>query len=62
MVMSLDEAFGNDIHFGLIKVCGSVAPENPQLNPKNIAAKTMALYEQEKGSWELMTFVREELN
>ena len=62
MVMSLNEAFGKDIHIGLIKVCGPVAPENPQLNPTNIAEKALALYEQEKGSWELMTYVSEESN
>lgn len=59
MVMSLNEAFGSDIHFGIIKVYGPVAPENPQLNPTNIAEKTVALYEQKKGSWELTTTIKE---
>ena len=59
MIMSLDEAFGKDIHFGVVKVCGQVAPENAQLNPTNIAEKALALYEQEKGSWELTTSIRE---
>ena len=59
MIMALDEAFGKDVHFGVIKVCGQVAPENAQLNPTNIAEKAVALYEQKKGSWELTTSIRE---
>ena len=59
MVMSFNEAFGKDIHFGVIKVCGIVAPENPQLNPTNIAEKAVALYEQQKGAWEVTTVIKE---
>ena len=44
MMMSLNAAFGEDIHFGVIKVCGVVAPENPRLNPINIAKNAVALY------------------
>ena len=58
-VLNLHEAFGKDIHFGLVKVCGVVAPENAQLNPINIANKAVALYEQDKGAWETMTFIKE---
>lgn len=59
MVMSLNEAFGEQIHFGVIKVCGEVAPENAQLNPTNIAEKAVALFEQKKGSWDLTTVIKE---
>ena len=59
MMMSLNEAFGTEIHFGVIKVHGVVAPENRELNPTNIAEKAVALFEQKKGSWELMTSIKE---
>ena len=59
MVMSLNEAFGADIHFGVIKACGPVSPDFPNLNPTNIADKAVALYEQKKGSWELTTSIKE---
>ena len=59
MMISLNEAFGNDIHFGVIKACGQVSQENAQLNPTNIADRAVALYEQKKGSWELMTSITE---
>jgi len=58
-VLNLHEAFGKDIHFGLVKVCGVVAPENAQLNPINIANKAVTLYEQDKNGWETMTFIKE---
>lgn len=59
MIIGLHEAFGKDIHFGVIKVCGQVSPEKAQLNPTNIAEKAVALYEQKKGSWELTTVIVE---
>jgi len=49
MVMSLHRAYADSgVHFGLIYVQGAVAPENPNLNPKNIAQKTIGLYEDGK--------------
>ena len=57
LVLTLHEAFGKDIHFGLVKACGLVGPEMPQLNPTNIANRAVALYEQEKGKWEVMTSI-----
>ena len=59
LVLGLHEAFGKDIHFGLVKACGLVAPENAQLNPTNIANRAVALYEQDKGAWEVMTSITE---
>ena len=59
MLMSLQQVYGKEIHFGLIKVMGQVAPENAQLNPTNIAQKALELYEQEKEKWELMTHIAE---
>ena len=59
MIMGLHEAFGKEIHFGVVKVCGQVAPEKAQLNPTNIAEKAIALYEQPKGSWQLTTVIQE---
>jgi hypothetical protein len=59
LLLNLHEAFGQDIHFGLVKACGIVAPENPQLNPPNIANRAVALYEQKKGEWEVMTSIRD---
>jgi hypothetical protein len=59
LVLNLHEAFGKDIHFGLVKVCGSVGPENAQLNPTNIANRAVALYEQDRGAWEVMTSIVE---
>ncbi|KAI7377563.1 hypothetical protein KC336_g19528, partial [Hortaea werneckii] len=44
MIMSLHEAFGKDIHFGLIKVMGVVKPDAKGTNPTNIARKTLELY------------------
>lgn len=59
MMMAVNEAFGKEIHFGLVKVCGEVSPECKNLNPTNIAEKAVALFEQEKGSWGLMTVIEE---
>lgn len=50
-MLSFAEAFGSGareggtVHIGLISVEGNVAPEYPNLNPKNIAEKTWGLYE-----------------
>ena len=59
MVLSLDQAFGKDIHFGVIKVSGIVAPENKYLNPTYIAEKALTLYEQERSAWEVLTYIKE---
>lgn len=59
MMVAFNEAFGKDIHFGVIKVCGPVSPEEKVRNPTNIAAKAVELYEQKKGSWELMVSLRD---
>ena len=56
MIMSLNAAFGEEIHLGIIKVNGGpVSPDEPNLNPDNIARKTLQLYKQEKidGKWSL---------
>ena len=50
MMMSFNAAFGEDIHFGIIKVCGVVAPGSLHLNSTNIAKKAVALHEQRRGS------------
>lgn len=57
LVLNLHEAFGKDIHFGLVKACGLVGPENPQLNPTNIANKAVALYEQGIGGERMVSIV-----
>jgi len=50
MVQSFARAFeGKGVHFGLISVEGVVAPENKNLNPKNIAEKTWGFYEAGEG-------------
>ena len=50
MVQSFSRAFSDKgIHIGLIHVEGLVAPENKNLNPKNIAAKTYEFYEGGEG-------------
>lgn len=42
--------FGDSgIHFGLIHVEGTVAPENKVLNPGTIAKRTMSFWESGKG-------------
>lgn len=58
MMMSLDQAFGKDVHFGLVRVCGAVAPENQNLNPTNIAKKAVELWEQDRAAWKFETFIR----
>ncbi|KAI6791593.1 hypothetical protein KC361_g7220 [Hortaea werneckii] len=60
MVMSLHEAFGKDIHFGLIKVMGVVKPDAKGTNPTNIARKTLELYRQGRAEWELLAYVHDE--
>ncbi|KAI6863144.1 hypothetical protein KC343_g4806 [Hortaea werneckii] len=60
MVMSFHEAFGKDIHFGLIKVMGVVKPDAKGTNPTNIAQKTLELYKQERAEWELLAYVHDE--
>jgi hypothetical protein len=59
LIMLLNEAFGKDIHFGLVKVCGEVGQEQKVRNPANIAEKAVGLYEQEKGAWEMKVWIRE---
>ncbi|KAK4500219.1 hypothetical protein PRZ48_008406 [Zasmidium cellare] len=59
MFMSLNKAFGKDIHFGLVKACGIVAPTKEKLNPSFIAGKAVELYEQERAKWELSVEIRE---
>lgn len=59
MMTSLNQAFGKDVHIGVVKVCGNVAPENKYLNPTYIANKAVELYEQDKAGWELKTSIRE---
>jgi hypothetical protein len=59
IMLSLNSAFGEDIHFGVIKVNGLVAPENKNLNPTYIAAKAVTLFEQQKGSWDFTTSIDE---
>jgi hypothetical protein len=50
MVQSFSRAFSDSgIHVGLVHVEGVVAPENKNLNPKNIAEKTWAFYESGEG-------------
>lgn len=60
MVMSFHEAFGKDIHFGLIKVMEIVKPDAKGTNPTNIARKTLELYQQGTAEWELMAYVHDE--
>lgn len=59
MMMAFEEAFGKETHYGVIKVCGQVAPENKYLNPTYIAGKAVELYEQDKKAWELLAYVKE---
>ncbi|KAL1608140.1 hypothetical protein SLS60_003079 [Paraconiothyrium brasiliense] len=50
MVHSFNLAYAESgVHAGLITVGGVVAPENKNLNPKNIAEKTYAFYEAADG-------------
>jgi hypothetical protein len=50
MVMSFSRAFGESgVHAGLINVQGVVAPENKNLNPKNIAEKAWEFFEGGEG-------------
>ncbi|GAB1735780.1 hypothetical protein NU219Hw_g5125t1 [Hortaea werneckii] len=60
MVMSFHEAFGKDIHFGLIKVMGVVNPDAKETNPTKIAQKTLELYRQGRAEWELLAYVKDE--
>jgi hypothetical protein len=57
MVQTFHEAFGTDIHFGLIKVLGVVSPDAPSCNPDNIGQIIVGLAEQEKSKWELVVNV-----
>ncbi|XP_014559976.1 hypothetical protein COCVIDRAFT_90534 [Bipolaris victoriae FI3] len=52
MVDSFRRYFGDSgIHFGLIHVEGTVAPENKVLNPGTIAKKTVSFWESGKGEY-----------
>lgn len=57
LILNLHEAFGKEIRFGLVKACGLVGPENPELNPTNIANRAVALYEQNGEEREIMTSI-----
>jgi hypothetical protein len=59
LVESLSIAFGDDIHFGLVKVNGLVKPEANNMNPRNIAEKIVEFYEQPKGAWKLKTEIND---
>ncbi|KAF2166474.1 hypothetical protein M409DRAFT_23113 [Zasmidium cellare ATCC 36951] len=59
LFISLNKAFGKEVHFGVVKACGIVNPTKKHLNPTNIAEKAVQLYEQRKGKWQLMVEVRE---
>lgn len=60
MVKSFHDAFGEEIHFGLVKVMGVVKPDAKGTNPSKIAEKTVELFMQEKAKWELMIYVHDE--
>lgn len=49
IVHSLREAFGKEIHIGLVKVGGQVSVEDPKLNPIAIAEKVVGFYEKGMG-------------
>ena len=50
MVQSFSRAFTKSgVHLGLIAVEGVVAPENKNLNPRNIAKKTLEFFEKGEG-------------
>jgi len=50
MVHSFNLEYGKSgVHAGLISVGGVVAPENENLNPKNIAEKAYGFYEAAEG-------------
>ena len=59
LIYNLNVAFGKDIHFGVVKACGIVSADAPNLNPNNIANHAVKLYEQSKGAWEVSTSIRE---
>ncbi|KAI6913928.1 hypothetical protein KC318_g1987 [Hortaea werneckii] len=59
IVMSFHDAFGRDIHFGVIKVMGVVKPDAKGTNPTNIAQKTLELYKQDRAEWELLVYVHD---
>ena len=50
--MSLAKTFNlSGIHIALAMVGGAVAPENKNLNPRNIAGQTWELFDKEKDAW-----------
>lgn len=50
--MSLAKTFNRSgVHIALVTVGGAVAPENKNLNPKNIAGQAWKLFDQEKDAW-----------
>lgn len=50
MVESFSRAFSDSgVHVGLVYVEGVVAPENKVLNPKTIAERTVAFWEDGEG-------------
>jgi hypothetical protein len=58
MVESFNRAFSDSgVHVGLIHVEGTVAPENKVMNPKTIAERTVAFWEERKG---IAVHIREE--
>lgn len=46
----------------LVMVCGAVAPENKNLNPRNIADQTWEPFDQEKYTWSWETEILEQLD
>ncbi|GIZ41725.1 hypothetical protein CKM354_000502100 [Cercospora kikuchii] len=58
VVHSLRKAFGEQVHIGVIKVCGVVSPEEPTRNPENIAKEIVVFYELDRKDWGSDVFVR----
>ena len=58
LLVGLHEAFGKDIHFGVIKVCGPVSESDGVFNPENIARTAVELFEQEREDWRWKVEIR----
>lgn len=58
VVHSLRKAFGEQVHIGVIKVCGVVSPEETFRNPENIAREIVDFFELDRRDWGSDVFVR----
>ena len=51
-LLSMSQTAGpKGVHVARVDINGTVSPEDPEINPKNIASKLWDLYSQDKNDW-----------